>query len=568
MSNKVLKFGSECRKKMLEGIDLVKQAVVSTLGPSGTNVVFGRGTSHPIITKDGVSVAREINFSDKYMQTGASIIKEAAEKTNSIAGDGTTTTILLASELAAEGNRLVDTGLPAVELQKGMDVACEEVKKALDNYKKVVDDEDDILHVATISANNDEEVGKIVQEAFTGIGEGGQVNIMDSHSKSGKTTVKFADGIEIPTGICSSKFITDLRSEKMIIDNPYIILTTLQVDLDDIIEPLNIAFKKSWPIVIVGSECGDELLVSLEQQVRSKKFKGGFINAPGFNEYSKEEQLTDLAIALGTKVITTNDELKQFCKDVKAELDVWGHCDQIVSTTTRSSFIGTKGKEEEINKRVEELKNKITSGQNDDNIGISEEEISSIKGRIARLTGGFATILVGGLTETRIKELKDRYEDAVHAVQAAISDGIVPGGGCALLKAAKEVSNNYKFKDTDTVAFKEGFKAVLTTCRKPAIRIMENVTNDYSFIIGNIEHNLEKKTLGYDAKHTIMCDDMFESGIIDPVKVTKTALSYATSVAGIFITTNCIIVDEAPNVGLTPNDPILERNDPTYGGGY
>lgn len=568
MSSKIIKFGSESRRLMLEGIKLIKDAVTSTLGPSGTNVVFGRGTSHPVITKDGVSVSREINLSNKYMQTGASIIKEAAEKTNALAGDGTTTTILLASELSEEGNRLVETGLPAVELQKGMDVACEEVKKALDNYKKVVENEDDILHVATISANNDEEVGNIVKEAFTGIGEGGQVNILDSHSKSGKTTVKFADGIEIPTGICSSKFITDLKSEKMIIDNPYILLTTLMPTLDDLLEVLNTAFRKSWPVVLVGPECQDDLLISMEQQVRSKKFKGGFINAPGFNDYNREEQLTDLAIALGTKVITTVDELREFVKAVKNEEDVWGHCDQIMSSTTRSSFIGTKGKEEDIDKRVEELKNRIVTGQADDNIGISEEEILSIKGRIARLTGGFATIMVGGLTETRIKELKDRYEDAVHAVQAAISDGIVPGGGCALLKAAKEVENTYVFKDTDTVAFKEGFKAVLTTCRKPAIKIMGNVTNDYAFIIGNIEHNLDKKALGYDAKHEVMCEDMFESGIIDPIKVTKTALSYATSVAGIFITTNCIIVDEAPNIELEPHDKILERNDPTYGGGY
>lgn len=578
MSGKVIVFGSDGRKGMLEGINILKRATISTLGPSGTNVVFDRNTAHPIITKDGVSVAREINFSDHYKRTGAAIIKEAAEKTDTLCGDGTTTTILLAAELAEEGNRLVESGLHPVEIQKGMDDACEKVVAALDKFKRVVQDDEDILHVATISANNDEDVGKIVQEAYCGLGEGGVVNILDSHSKTGKTTVKFSKGIEINTGITSGKFITDKKSEQMIVENPCILLTTLVPTLDDMMDICNSALRYDVPFIIVSPDIDDDFEDSLKVQVASKKFKGGSIKAPGFNEFDKEEQLKDLAAAIGCNVITLKDELKELnnkiaqlalIKDKEERVakfkSLFGSCERVQSHPTKTSFIGGGGTEELIKARVDELQSQIEKGKADENVGISEDEIDTLKKRMARLTGGFATIMVGAFSESRLKELKDRYEDAVRAVQAAISEGIVPGGGAALLKAAKTVEKNTKFAKKCTESYKAGYKAVLKVCRVPAIKIMENITSDYAFIISKIEHNLKSKAYGYDAKHEKECKDMFLAGIIDPVKVTKCALTYATSVAGIFITTNCLITDEAQNIDLIPNDPIMERLDPNYG---
>lgn len=564
---KMLDFGVTARGKMLEGIKTLKRAVIATLGPRGRNVMFNRGTSHPIITKDGVSVAREIKLRDKLQNAGASMIKEAAENTNAIAGDGTTTTVLLASEMCEAGVNLITAGKQPVEVQKGMDAACADLIKKIDDYKLEVRSDKDILSIATISANNDEIVGGIVHEAFTSIGEGGIVNLQDSHTKSGKTTIEFTDGLEFETGLEDGRMATDKRNEALELDSPNIMLFDFAPVLNDVAEVLNYCVAKGRNVVLIAPEFDDSVVSMCVNMDTTRQCKFSCIRAPGMGPYNISEQLKDIAVVLNTKVIEHPDEIKDFVKDMKEikdqkEAGPFGRCGHISSKKFKTTLVDGTGTDEAIEARAAEIEEEIKKGQTDVNLGISEEEITLMKKRIARLTGGIATIYVGGLTTARVKELKDRYEDAIHAVQAAISDGIVPGGGCTLLKAARDLRNIERDYPNDS--YEAGYKMVLDVCRIPSTLIIQSVTTDYAYIIADIEHN-DKKEYGYNAKAEHIEKDMFKAGIIDPVKVEKTALAYSTSVAGIFITTECVISDDAENIDLIPNDEVSERVDANYG---
>lgn len=552
---------------MMQGIDELERAVITTLGPVGRNCLFDKGTSHPVITKDGVSVAREISFSDHYKNTGALIVKEAAENVNTIAGDGTTTTVLLASELCREGINLVSAGKEPVELQKGMDAAAADVIKQIDQYKLKLRDDKDILSIATISANNDEAVGKVVYDAFTGIGEGGKVDLQDSHTKSGKTAVVFTDGMEFERGLTDGRFCTDKRKETLEIDNPNIVLFDYTPTLQECTDLLNWCVSKSQSCVMIASEFDETLENMCINVTVQRNCKFACINAPGMSPYDISEQLKDLAAVTGTIVIKNPDELKQFTIDLKDGKKPFGSCGHLSSKVKFKTTISEgKGKEEDIEKRVAEIEAEIKKGKDDPDLGLSEDEISLMKTRIARLTGGIATIMIGGLTVTRIKELKDRYEDAIHAVEAAISDGIVPGGGMTLLKCARDLEKQKRKYPNDS--YQAGYEAVVKVCRIPAMKIISSVTPDYAFIMSKITHS-KNKAYGFNAKKVAIEKDMFAAGVIDPVKVEKAALSYAVSVAGIFITTECVITNEANNITLEPNDEVGERLDPNYGGlGY
>lgn len=568
MSGKILEFGRKASEKLMQGIDELERAVITTLGPSGKCVLLDKGTSHPIITKDGVSVAREIKFSDHFKNIGATIIKEAAENANSIAGDGTTTTVLLASELCKGGFNLINSGKEAVEVQKGMDAACADIVNKIDDYKLDIQSDNDILSIATISANNDEQVGKVVHEAFTSIGDGGIVNLQDSHKKSNQTLIEYSDGMEFATGIEDGRMINDKRNESFELDNPNIVLFEFSPSLENCMEILNYCAGKGRSCIIIGTgDAIDEDLVSMcTNMFTTRKLNFVCIKAPGTGEYGQIEEIRDIAATLGTKPIKDPDGIKDFVTEMKSIQDnkdkgPFGRCAHITSKKFKTTLKDGVGSDEDVDRRVAEIEAEIEKGKNDPNLGISEEEISFMKKRIARLTGGIATILVGGLSTTRIKELTDRYEDAIHAVQAAISDGIVPGGGCTLLKVARDLR---KKKDFPNDSYEAGYKLVLDVCRIPATLIIKSVTTDYAYIVSEIEHN-KNKAFGFNAKKVEKENDMFKAGIIDPVKVEKTALAYATSVAGVFITTECVITSDVQNVELIPNDEVSERTDVNYG---
>lgn len=565
---KALVFGKDARAEMLNGIDKLEKAVIATLGPRGRNVLFDKGTSHPIITKDGVSVAREIKFSDHLMNAGAAMIKEAAENANAIAGDGTTTTVLLASEMCKAGVNLITAGKQPVEVQKGMDAACADLIKGIDSYKMEVNSDKDILSIATISANNDETVGGIVHEAFTSIGEGGIVNLQDSHTKSGKTTIELTDGLEFETGLEDGRMATDKRSEAFEVDNANFILLDFAPVLNDLADVMNYCVAKGRNLVIIAPDFDDSVTSMCVNMDTARQCRFACIKAPGMGTYNQSEQLKDIAVVLGTKVVEHPDEIKDFTTAMKSitdqkEAGPFGRCGHISSKKFKTVLADGVGTDEAIEARAKEIEDEIKKGQEDTNLGISEEEISLMKRRIARLTGGIATIMVGGLSTARIKEQKDRYEDAIHAVQAAISDGIVPGGGCTLLKVARDLRKEKRSYPNDS--YEAGYKMILDVCRIPSTLIIQSVTTDYAYIIADIEHNSDK-AYGYNAKAERIEKDMFAAGIIDPVKVEKTALAYATSVAGIFITTECVITDESQNINLVPNDEISERTDANYGG--
>ncbi len=565
---KTLVFGKDARAEMLKGIDKLEKAVIATLGPRGRNVLFDKGTSHPIITKDGVSVAREIKFSDHLMNAGAAMIKEAAENANAIAGDGTTTTVLLASEMCKAGVNLITAGKQPVEVQKGMDAACADLIKGIDNYKMEVKSDKDILSIATISANNDEVVGGIVHEAFTSIGEGGIVNLQDSHTKSGKTTIELTDGLEFETGLEDGRMATDKRSEAFEVDNANVLLLDFSPVINDLADVMNYCVAKNRNLVIIAPDFDESVVSMCVNMDTTRQCRFACIKTPGMGPYNQSEQLKDIAVVLGTKVVEHPDEIKDFVTAMKGitdqkEAGPFGRCGHITSKKFKTTLIDGVGTDEAIEARAKEIEEEIKKGQEDANLGISEEEISLMKRRIARLTGGIATIMVGGLSTARIKEQKDRYEDAIHAVQAAISDGVVPGGGCTLLKVARDLRKEKRAYPNDS--YEAGYKMILDVCRIPSTLIIQSVTTDYAYIIADIEHTKEK-AYGYNAKGEHIEKDMFAAGIIDPVKVEKTALAYATSVAGIFITTECVVTDESQNINLVPNDEISERTDANYGG--
>lgn len=564
MSGKVLTFGEDARKRMLDGILALEKAVTSTLGPKGRNVCFYRGTSHPIITKDGVSVSREISFSDHLMNAGACIVKEAGEKVNSEAGDGTTTTQFLAARLCEEGVKLINGGREPVEIQKGFDAAANDVVAALEKYKKVITSDKDILSIATISANNDPEVGKVVHDAFTSIGEGGVVNVLDSHNKSGKTILTFTDGMEWARGLSAGRFVNNKKAERYEVKNPKIAIMDFSPDLDDCVDMLNFCLGKSLPCVIIAEEFGEELETMCVNMDIERKANFALIKAPGFTSVDTSERLKDIAVLTGTTVIKDRDDLKEFNKK-NEDGSMFGSCAELTATMFKTTIVDGCGKDEDIDARVEEIKSDIKKGQDDPNVGLSSEELKVMQGRIAALTGGIASISVGGLTETRIKELFDRYVDAVCAVNAAVSDGIVPGGGTALLKAARDVRKVKREYPNDS--YRAGYEALLEVCKKPITKIISSVTSDYAYIVAQIEHS-KNDAFGYNAKAERLEKDMFEAGVIDPLKVEKTALLYATSVAGIFITTECVVSPEAQNIELVAKDELSERTDPNYGGGF
>lgn len=567
---KEIKFGFDARRRMLNGITKTANAVVCTLGPKGRTVLIDDGKVYPVITKDGATVIKGIFFSDRYENAGAQIIKEAAQKSNALCGDGSTTVTLLAAELAKAGVRLVEIGNDPVDIQRGYDAATEKLQAELDKMTRKVESEDDIINIATISGNNDEVVGKTVYEAFSRIGEGGVVNVQDSHTKMGKTTIEFNDGMSYPKGLTKGLFVTNHNTDTYESDNPYILLMNYNATKDEIMPICNFAMTKKLPFVVISPHVTDDVSTLLTMMAQ-QNVPVAVATSDGYSEDSLLENLKDLAALLGTSVVTSKEELTKMCpktEDGKYDMSKlqFGKCKHISIGLHKTEITGGNSSKEDIQKRVDEIDAEILKGDQDANRGMSEEERSLLVERKARLTGGIATIKVGALSETRLVELKARYEDAVNAVKAAITDGIVCGGGTALLRAAYNVrqtlAQDAAFKSKSD-SFQAGLITMLDICRIPAKVIISSVnTKDFAYILSSVEHS-NNPLCGYDAKKEKMSDNMFLDGIIDPVKVEKSALAFASDVAGTFITTECVITDEAKNVSLEPYDEVA-ANDPDY----
>lgn len=551
---KVITFGSNARHSILEGMQELEDAVISTLGPRGRTVLLDSGNEHPVATKDGVSVARFITFSDHYKRIGASIIKEAATKTDSVAGDGTTTTTLLTAELCKAGNKLVDMNLDAVEIKKGFEKACADVLEALNHQKKVIKGKD-IQHVATISANNDAEIGAIVTEAFTSIGDGGIVTAIGANNRTGKTSVTTTSGMEIDKGLISSTFINTKNNTCELADPLILVVGAPLKHYDDIRGILQIANRMQKSLVICAPVFEDSFRADYISDLEKGIVHGALIYPRGNDRISIDQFIEDLAVQVGAKVL--NGKSKITIDQFKPQT-MLGSAKSIVIAKKKTTIIGGGGTEEEIKAQVNLLKGEIAKGNSDvDDEVKALSDIKLLQERIANLTGGVATIHIGALTPLELVEKKDRYEDAIRAVNAAITEGVISGGGTGLLHAVAEVSKNHKALEDPTQ--EHGYQTFLSICEMPAKRIIDSTGKKGDYIIEKIKES-NNMNYGFNAKKEVLTETMYEDGIIDPILVTKTALAYATSIAGTFITTDCVITDEAMNVTVSAIDPLLDED--------
>lgn len=550
---KILYFDSVAREKYLKGVEVIEKAVVSTMGPKGHTVMMDSGNRHPISTKDGVSVGDFIDLEDKVEDMGVATVQECARKTNAEAGDGTTTATLIVSELMKKGNELVNLRLDATEIKRGFNIGLKEVTDEIIKQTHQVESDEDILHVACISANNDTEIGQYVADAFTGVGDGGIVSVVPSLRRDGKTSVTFSNGLEINKGIFSSSLANNEDHTEVYFENPKIFIYGDRMKEFEIVATLRDCLKPDVPLVIFAPSYSDEFMSEFVE-----KYSAGFLDNTTFmvpDGTSKEvirDNLQDLSVLTGATLFGgVNGQSMDFFKDTDL-----GGCDSYKAGLKKTVLMGGKGTEEELAKHIENLKASIEKGETSEDEAKSIYEIENINERIAKLTGGIATIHVGASSDLEAREKKDRFDDARNAVENAIKDGIFVGGGCGLLHVIQKVKENHKTLENPTQ--ETGFQEYLKVMEMPARTIIASTGKDPGYWVEKIKDNVNLN-YGFNAKTEVETKDMIEEGVIDPVKVIKTALRYGTSIAGEFITTNCIIVRAEKNISVIPNDPVLDR---------
>ncbi len=525
-------FNQIARESLKRGIDRVADAVKITIGPRGKNVVLDKGYGSPIITNDGVTIARDITLSNKFENMGAEIMKEVASRTNDTAGDGTTTSIIIAQSLVENGMKKVVLGVNAMGIKAGIDRATEEVIKELKNIAKPINNIEEIRQVANISAES-EKIGKIIADTVDKVGKDGVVTVEESQSFGVESEV--VEGMEFARGYISPYMITDTERMEAGFSNPSILLTDKKIS----------SVKEVLPFLEKMAEAGKKDLVIIAEDVEGEalttfvlnKLRGTFnvlaIKAPEYGE-RKKEILEDIAVTIGAKVISGDVGLKL----EKIGLDVLGRANKVISTKDKTIIVGGKGKKVEIENRLNQLKKQLKSAT-------SKFDSEKIEERIAKLSGGVAVIKVGASTETEMKYLKLKIEDAVNATKAAIEEGIIPGGGSALIKIADKISKkNFKstlkhFEDE----FQVGFDLLLKALEAPLKQIAINAgKEDGSVIVNDVRK--AKSSAGYDANQDKIISDMLAAGIIDPVKVSRNGIQNAASSAGILLTTEVAIADE------------------------
>ncbi len=530
MAKQIL-FSEEARKALKRGVDTVADVVKVTIGPKGRNVVLDKGFGAPTITNDGVSIAKEIVLKDKFENMGAEIIKEVATKTNDVAGDGTTTSVVLAQAIIAEGMKHTNLGLGVMGVRMGMEKATEDVVKALREMAKPIKTKDEIRQVAMISAES-EEIGKIIANTIDKVGKDGVVTVEESQTFGVDSEV--VEGLEFDKGYLSPYMITNTdRMEAEYKDAPVLVTDKKISAIKDILPLLEkIAATGKKDLVIIADDVDGEALTTFV----INKLRGGFnvlaVKAPGYGD-RKKDQLEDIARVLGAALISDDLGLKL------EEIDptYLGRAQRIVSKKDSTVIIGGKGSKKEIENRIKELRKQRENTT-------SKFDIEKIDERIAKLSGGVAVIRVGAATETEMKYLKLKIEDAVNATKAAIDEGIVSGGGVALVKASEKVRMSFaKSTITHNDEFKTGYEIILNACEVPLKQIAVNSgKGDGSIVVEHVK--MSKGNGGYDALKDEMVADMFVAGIIDPVKVTRTGLQNASSASAILLTTEVAVTEE------------------------
>lgn len=521
---KDITFDIEARDGLKRGVDALANAVKVTLGPKGRNVIISKSFGAPVVTKDGVTVAKEIELEDALENMGAQMVKEVASKTNDLAGDGTTTATVLAQSIVKEGLKNVAAGANPMDLKRGIDKAVEAIVENLAKQaKKVGDSSEKIKQVAAISSNNDETIGELIAEAFNKVGKEGVITVEEA--KGTDTYVDVVEGMQFDRGYLSPYFVTD--SEKMIseLDNPYILLFDKKIStMKDLLPVLEPVAQSGKPLLIIAEDVDGEALATLVVNKLRGSLKIAAVKAPGFGDRRKA-MLEDIAILTGGTVIS---EERGFTLE-NASLDMLGSCEKVSIDKDNTTIVNGSGSAKDIKARVNQIKSQIETTT-------SDYDREKLQERLAKLAGGVAVLYVGAASEVEMKEKKDRVDDALHATRAAVEEGIVAGGGVALVRAFSVLSK-VKTENADEAT---GLQIVARAIESPLRTIVENAGGEGSVVVAKVHEG--KGDFGYDAKSEKYVE-MMKAGIIDPKKVTRIALENAASVAGMILTTECALTD-------------------------
>ena len=543
MSAKQVLFGDDARVRMVRGINILANAVKVTLGPKGRNVVLDRNFGAPLVTKDGVTVAREIELKDKFENMGAQMVREVASKTNDNAGDGTTTATVLAQAIVAEGMKFVAAGMNPMDLKRGIDKAVDCAIAELKKISKPVTTTKEIAQVGSISANSDHEIGEIIAEAMEKVGKEGVITVEDG--KSLKNELDVVEGMQFDRGYLSPYFITNPDKQVAVLENPFILLHDQKIsNIRDLLPILEQVAKAGRPLLIICEDLEGEALATLVVNSLRGILKVCAVKAPGFGDRRKAT-LEDIAILTGGTVITKDLGLSLD----KATLENLGQAKRVEVNKENTTIINGCGKPELIEARVKNIRTQIETVT-------SDYDREKLQERVAKLAGGVALLKVGAATEVEMKEKKARVDDALHATRAAVEEGVVPGGGVALVRAQKAVAQLKGDNEEQTA----GIKIVLRAMEEPMRQIVANAGLEPSVVVNAVANG--EGNYGFNAQ-TSQYGDMIEMGVLDPTKVTRTALQNAASVASLILTTDCMIGDipedkaPMPAMGGTDGMPMM-----------
>ena len=519
---KQIKFDAEARQKILAGVEKLSSAVTSTLGPSGRNVIIDKKFGSPQITKDGVTVAKEIELPDPFENMGAQMVKEVASKTNDVAGDGTTTATLLAEAIYREGLKNLTAGANAMALKNGIDKATAAVTESIAKLAKKVKSADEIAQVATISANGDTEIGKMISDAMDKVGQNGTITVEEA--KTLESTLDVVEGMQFDKGYLSPYFVTAPERMECELENPFILLFEKKIsNLQDMLPLLQGVAKSGRPLMIIAEDVEGEALATLVVNKLRGTFQVCAVKAPGFGDRRKAI-LEDIAILTGGKLISEDIGIKL----ESVTIDMLGRAKKVVVDKDNTTIVEGLGKGADIKARVELIKKQIEETS-------SDYDREKLQERLAKLSGGVALIKVGAATEAAMKEKKDRVDDALHATRAAVEEGIVPGGGVAYLRAQKAIEA-LKLEGDEKV----GASIICRAIEAPLRKLVNNAGQEAALVIANVKK--ATGTNGYNVRTGEYCD-LLKAGVVDPAKVTRSALQNAASIAGLLLTTDCMVTD-------------------------
>ena len=520
---RVVKFDETLREELLKGIEVLTNAVKVTMGPKGKNVLIERRNEHPIVTKDGVTVAKSINLSQQFQNMGVQIIKEAAARTADDAGDGTTTSTVLAHAMFSEGLKMIAAGHDPVEIREGMSDGLDYVLKYLSDNAKALDNNDELYQVSLISANGEESIAKLISDAVAKVGKEGTVTV--ESAKGFDSCLAFVEGIKVDRGFLSPYFVTDQDKMHSVLDDCIVLLCEKElINLKDVMKPLEYALESGKPILVVANEISNDVMQGLVLNRVKGSLKVCAIKSPGFGQ-ERTEMMEDLAIITGGRVFTEADDFKDFTPDD------FGVCKRVIVKRALTLFVGNGKQDAKIEERVNSLYDRLKEYDVDD------QEKNFIEYRIRRLVGGIAVLKIGASTEAELIERKDRVDDALNATKAALDEGILPGGGIALVRAVSDIENLFSSDES----YNAGLKIIKKACHAPMRQIVQNSGKSPDLIFEQVKS--KEGNQGYDARQSRF-GDMLELGILDPHKVVRCAIENATSVASMLLSAGAAMIEE------------------------